>query len=137
MNKSFVNLENTNHRPDSVYRNVIKKIKAARICPFCPEHFPLYHKKPIIKAGRHWILAENMYPYKGAKLHVILIHKKHIERISEVSSAAWSELLRLAKTETQKCAISGGTLYMRFGDPSATGQYPYEFVEVRWDGTGR
>ena len=121
MPKTFVNLDNTRRRPDSIYKSVIQKIRDDGICPFCPEHFRRYHEKPVIKTGKHWILTENMYPYKGAQHHIILIHKKHIESLSEVAPEAWSELLRMAKAEVKKRAVAGGTLYMRFGDPAATG----------------
>jgi len=62
-----------------------------------------------------------MYPYKGAKHHVLLIHKKHIESISDISTQAWSELLKFTQRETKKRSIAGGTFYVRFGDTVYTG----------------
>ncbi len=121
MDKSFVNLENTGNRPDGVYKQVIDKIKDDGVCPFCSEHLARYHKKPIIVDGRYWILTDNMYPYKGAKHHILLIHKKHIETIVDVLREAWNELLELARAETRRRAIAGGTFYLRFGDTSYTG----------------
>ncbi|MBI1838737.1 MAG: hypothetical protein HYR95_00315 [Candidatus Colwellbacteria bacterium] len=121
MNKSFVNLENTANRPDGVYKQVIDRIKDDGVCPFCPEHLGRYHKKPIVTDGRYWILTDNMYPYKGAKHHILLIHKRHIEAIVDVLPEAWSELLELVRVEAKKRSIAGGTFYLRFGDTSYTG----------------
>lgn len=121
MNAPFVNIENTSYRPDSTYKNVIKKIRDDGVCPFCPEHFTRYHKKPIIKTGRYWILTDNSYPYKGTRHHLLLIHKKHIETISDISAQAWSELLKITQAEAKKRTIAGGTFYVRFGDTSYTG----------------
>jgi diadenosine tetraphosphate (Ap4A) HIT family hydrolase len=121
MGKEFVNPENTSFRPDGVYRQVIDKIKDDGVCPFCPEQVARYHKKPIIADGRYWILTDNMYPYKGAKHHILLIHKMHIETITNISPEAWSELLELTHMEAKKRAIAGGTFYLRFGDTSYTG----------------
>ena len=121
MPKPFVNLRNASTRQDAAYKDVIQKIIKDGVCPFCPKNLTRYHKKPIIKTSRYWILTENMYPYPGAKHHMILIHKKHIESIADISPAVWSELLELMRAETKKRAIAGGTFYIRFGNTSYTG----------------
>lgn len=121
MKKPFVNLHNASARPDGKYKSIIQKIQKDGVCPFCPVNLAQYHKKPIIKTGRFWILTDNMYPYPGARDHLLLIHKKHIESIADIVSAAWSELLRLARTEIKKRHIGGGTFYIRFGDTTYTG----------------
>ena len=121
MPKSFVNLRNASARPDGMYKNVIKKIIADGVCPFCPKNLKKYHKRPIIKTGAHWILTDNMYPYKGALHHLLLIHKKHIEHVSRLSPAAWKELQMLIDFITKKRRIKGGTLLIRFGEPAYTG----------------
>ncbi len=121
MPKPFVNLENAGARAGGDYKKIIKKIVRDRVCPFCPQNLARYHTKPILKTGRWWILTENGYPYKGALHHLLLIHRKHIEDITKISPAAWGELLKMAQAEVKKRAIAGGTFYMRFGDPFATG----------------
>lgn len=120
MPRSFVNLQNA-FRPNSVYKNVISKIKQYGVCPFCPNYLRQYHKNPIIKNAKFWMLTDNMYPYKGAKHHLLLIYKKHIETITDISAQAWSELLKLTQAETKKRRIGGGTFYLRFGDTTYTG----------------
>ena len=117
----FVNLLNASTRPDDTYRNVIQKIKQDGVCPFCPKNLTRYHKKPILKTGRYWILTDNMYPYKGAKHHLLLVHKKHIEHLSEMSSGAWKELQALVNFITAKRKIKGGALLIRFGKTLYTG----------------
>ncbi len=119
--KNFVNPANTRFRPDHAYRNVIEKIEQDGVCPFCPEHLKEYHKRPIIKRGRHWLLTDNMYPYKGTKHHLLLIHKTHIEHASEISPDAWKELDQMIKFIARKRAIKGGALVMRFGESAHTG----------------
>ncbi len=121
MKKSFVNLQNASSRPDGRYKNVIQKIRHDGVCPFCPQHLTQYHKRPIIKNGRFWLLTDNMYPYRGAAHHLLLIHKKHIESITDISPRAWGELLKLTQAETKKRRIGGGTFYLRFGDTAYTG----------------
>ena len=119
--KKFVNLESTKYRPDEKYGNVIAKIQQDGVCPFCPEQLAKYHKNPILIDKEFWLATENMYPYKGVKYHFLLIHKKHISHISEVSQEAWTELHTLTDEINKKYNIKGGSFLMRFGDSQFTG----------------
>jgi len=121
MKKTFVSVKNAGDRPDDTYKKAVEKIRADAVCPFCPDNLARYHKKPIIKTGRYWILTANMYPYRGARHHLLMVYKKHVEHLSEVAPRAWSELLKLTQAEAGKRAIAGGMFYMRFGDTSHTG----------------
>jgi diadenosine tetraphosphate (Ap4A) HIT family hydrolase len=117
----FVNLENTAHRPTGIYSGVIDQIKKDGVCPFCPESLAKYHKNPIIKEGKFWLLTNNMYPYEGAKYHALLIHKVHITTFAEISKEAWEELNEFINYFTGEHAIPGGTFIVRFGDTRYTG----------------
>ena len=118
----FVNKDNTAHRPDGgKYGKVIDQIKKDGVCPFCPENLLKYHKNPILKEGFYWVLTKNMYPYEGAKHHILIIHKKHIEKFEEIVPEAWSEIRRLVESFTKEENILGGTFMMRFGDTAHTG----------------
>ncbi len=116
--KGFVNTANT--RP-GIYDAVIKDIAKKQVCPFCPEQLSNFHKNPILKEKDFWLATENMYPYKGAKKHILFIHKKHLSNISELSNEAWSELHTIIKDILSEKDIPGGTLMMRFGDTRYTG----------------
>src|SRR3989344_4824059 len=119
--KKFVDESSTTHRPGDKYKNVIKRISDDGVCPFCPEYIKKYHKNPIIKSGRYWALTNNMYPYEGAKYHMLLIHKKHIENIADVSKGAWAELQSMMNAFVKTKRIKGGSFLMRFGETSHTG----------------
>lgn len=91
-------------------------IKKQGVCPFCSKYFKKYHDAPIIKENSSWFLTKNDYPYDGTKIHLLLIHKKHIETIQEISLKAREEMFSLASWTIKKFKISGGGLSMRFGD---------------------
>src|SRR3989338_11114151 len=119
---NFVDTNNSNRGGGyEKYRNVIDEIKKDGVCPFCPENLSRYHKNLILNDGKYWIITDNMYPYKGAKHHILLIHKKHIENVTDIAEDAWTELFDLIRSETKKRNIKGGTFYMRFGDTAYTG----------------
>lgn len=115
--ETFVDLNNA--RP-GIYKKVIEDIHKSSICPFCPEHIKNIHKNPIKEKGL-WLITDNMYPYKPTKRHLLLIHKKHIEHVNDLSEKAWKELLDIIKEESKKLNIEGGTFLMRFGKSIYTG----------------
>ncbi|MGD1003751.1 MAG: hypothetical protein ABR884_04240 [Minisyncoccia bacterium] len=117
----FVNFDNTAHRPGGTYGNVISQIQKDGVCPFCPESLAKYHKNPILKEGKFWLLTDNFYPYEGTKYHELLIHKAHITSFAEISKEAWVELNEFIKDFAQENKIPGGTFIMRFGDTRYTG----------------
>ena len=61
-----------------------------------------YHKKPIIKEGKYWILTDNQWPYKKIKHQVLAIYKNHIEHIEEIDPEAGKELIGLFQEESKK-----------------------------------
>jgi len=97
-------------------RKKMRETEKQGICPFCPKYFKKYHDAPIIKETTHWLLTKNDYPYDGAKIHLLLIHKKHIETLKEISPKARNEMFSLASWAIDKYKIPGGGLSMRFGD---------------------
>ena len=103
------------------YAAVLRKIERDKVCPFCTEHFLIYHTKPIIKETKFWILTENFRPYAGAKHHLLAVSKKHTSHFADISAAAQIELLSLFNNELKKRKIKGGTLLMRFGYTDYTG----------------
>lgn len=112
--KQFVNMENV--RLDS-QRRIMEKIRDEKVCPFCPQNLIRFHLKPIIKTGRHWLLTPNQWPYDNTRAHLMLISKRHAEKLSDISSGAWQELGRLASWAEAEYKILGGGLGLRFGDP--------------------
>lgn len=116
--KNFVNLSNA--KRGNEYEKVIEEIQKHAVCPFCPENISKYHKNPIEKRT-HWLVTNNMYPYKPVNHHILLIHAKHIEHISEITPEAWVELKTILDETTEKKPITGGSLMLRFGNTNFTG----------------
>ncbi len=102
-------------------RKQMVEIQKEGVCPFCPKYFKKYHDAPIIKETDKWLITKNDYPYEGSKLHLLLVHKKHIENVSELSPKAAQELIHLTKWAEKEFKMKGGILLMRFGKPEYTG----------------
>ncbi len=122
IDKNLVNPSNT-YRPggDDTYKKVIEQIQNDKVCPFCPDQLEKYHKNPIIKKSEYWTLTTNMYPYKNAKFHFLLILKSHKNNTRELSKEEWAELHTHTNWLVDEYKLYGGTLMMRCGDTSHTG----------------
>ena len=112
---------NTKNALSRVERAKMKRIGKAGVCPFCPKYFKKYHGSPIIKESKNWRLVKNDFPYAGSKTHLLLVHKKHIENVKNISPAGAKELVRLISLAEKKFRIDNGIFLIRFGDPKYTG----------------
>lgn len=110
---AFVDLDNT--RVDE-QRAVMRDIIAADHCPFCLENLQKYHKQPILKDGKYWLLTTNQWPYEHTKLHLLLIYKVHVEKLGEIDPEAGAELIKLAQWAEKEYSMPGGGLAIRFGN---------------------
>lgn len=119
--KKHVRVESADYRPDGTYKSVLQNIESDGVCPFCAEQLATYHKKPILHEGKSWLLTENMYPYENSSVHLLVIHKSHIEHMSELTAESWSELRDITVTELRRRGILGATFMMRFGDTRFNG----------------
>ncbi|MGD9129226.1 MAG: hypothetical protein PVJ09_01950 [Candidatus Woesebacteria bacterium] len=112
-NKQFIDLDNAREQEQI---QVMKDIAKENHCPFCLKNLKKYHKHPILKETKHWLLTKNQWPYKYTKYHLLIIYKKHATKLSELSSDAGKELFDLVKWTEKKYQVPGGAWAMRFGD---------------------
>ncbi len=123
----FVFLENI-RRDDQ--KKIMEEIAHQKHCPFCPENLLKYHKNPILKEGRYWILTDNQWPYEKVKHQLLAIYKTHIEHISEMDDEAGAELINLFKEESKKRNIPGGGIAIRFGSNPIHGTYGNSVLHI-------
>lgn len=109
----FINLSNSRGEEQL---HVMKNIAGAGHCPFCADQLALYHKKPTIKETDHWLLTENQWPYTHTETHLILIAKKHAEKLSDLPTVAGQELFELLHWIESEYKPIGGAFAMRFGE---------------------
>jgi ATP adenylyltransferase len=111
--KQFVDLDNAREEDQ---KQVMQDIINADHCPFCSENLKKYHKQPILKEGKYWILTTNQWPYKHTKYHLLAIYKDHAVNLSELDSQSGNELFELLKWAEEEYKVPGGGFAMRFGD---------------------
>jgi len=113
MAKKLVDLDNAREKKQL---EVMKKIIAQGHCPFCLDNLRKYHKQPILKETKYWILTPNQWPYKHTKVHLLAIYKEHAEKLSELNPQAGVELIKLMQWAEKHYQAPGGGWCMRFGN---------------------
>ncbi len=111
-------------------RKVMAEIATQDHCPFCPENLAKYHKNPILKDGKYWILTDNQWPYEKVKHQLLAIYKTHIEHIREMDQEAGAELIEMFKEEAVKRNIPGGGIAIRFGSNPELGSYGNSVLHI-------
>ena len=97
-------------------KKVMTNILQADHCPFCSENLKKYHRKPIIKETKYWILTKNQWPYQHTQLHLLAIYKNHKTNLADLKPEAGQELIKLFQWVEKEYNVPGGGFVMRFGD---------------------
>lgn len=96
-------------------RVVMAEIEKQGHCPFCRENLAKYHKNPILKEGKFWLLTDNQWPYEKVKHQMLAIYKDHVEHLSDIDPEAGKELFEMFGQMARERKMEGGGLAMRFG----------------------
>lgn len=125
-NNRFINMS-TVRREDQ--KQVMEEIKSQGHCPFCRDNLEKYHKNPILKEGKYWILTDNQWPYEKVKQQLLAIYKTHVEHIKDIAPEAGAELMEFFAEAAKEKEIEGGGLAMRFGS-SPDGNYGSSVLHI-------
>lgn len=138
MNKPQVNIA---HAVTEDYRKTLEQIIRDGVCPFCVDfcqgNKPKYHPNPIIIETDWWAVTENMRPYPGSSLHLLLVYKKHVLYPWEIDQKAWNDLRNVMQKLATDYSLTHGTLFQRFGDTEFTGASVTHFHGQLIVGTSR
>lgn len=110
-------------------RKTMEEIRTQGHCPFCRENLSKYHKNPILKEGKYWLLTDNQWPYANVKNQMLAIYKTHVEHIKDVDPEAGKELFEMFAQATRERNISGGGIAIRFGS-SVDGNYGSSVLHI-------
>lgn len=86
------------------------------VCAFCRENIEAEQKNPIEIETDHWVVKKNDYPYENTRLHLLLIAKKHVNSLAELSESARHDFTDvIASIETDR-KLKYYSIGMRSGD---------------------
>lgn len=105
-------------------RQEMQELEAQGRCIFCPGQARPDDEALVVHRSQHWTLRRNAYPYKGAKVSLLLVPDQHVDDPLALSAdvlADFWQLLRWARTTYQlpayglaarcgSCAYTAGSI---------------------------
>jgi diadenosine tetraphosphate (Ap4A) HIT family hydrolase len=62
-------------------------------CLFCPDQ--LESQQRLLHRTEHWMVTPNKYPYRGTRMHVMLLPDEHVDDLADLSEAAQRDFWRV------------------------------------------
>jgi diadenosine tetraphosphate (Ap4A) HIT family hydrolase len=121
MNRNVVDVKNAGLVQRGDYAAVLEEIDGEGQCPFCRDRLLRHHPNPILWETANWVVTTNAWPYKGSRLHFLLIATNHVERIEELSAEAWQEFFEHYGRLVKEYALDGASILWRTGSTAITG----------------
>jgi ATP adenylyltransferase len=131
-----------NHRTEEQLRRM-RWLESQGVCLFCPNGLKEYAGLSPVWQSDLWTIAPNDFPYKGTRLHLLLIPREHVLDIVDLSDAAragfWGALTFAREwynldhyglgVRNGRCESTGGTIrhlhiHMLVGDPALAAESP-------------
>lgn len=73
------------------------------------------------REGDHWFVKHNDFPYEGAKLHLLIVPRKHVTKVEDLSPEQFLEFREHLSWANNNFNIRGASVFMRYGDMAYTG----------------
>lgn len=111
----------SNHRTAEQLAEM-QRLEAAGICLFCPGG-PRddAHKRAVVWENRHWTVLPNDFPYKGTRLHLLVVPHKHVNDMLDLDEESLSDFWDVLKVIRERFNLEHYGLGVRNGNCSFTG----------------
>ncbi len=96
-------------------------ISSKGICSFCPQYLPRFHTGGIVTQNTNWQVVNNGWPYKGTSIHLLVIPKRHLTDLTQISQIEWLDLGSIIKKLVTDHSLTGYSLFCRSGNMKQTG----------------
>ncbi len=102
----------------------MQQLEAQGACIFCPEHLAADPNQRVLHRTAQWTVTPNEFPYRGTRLHLLLVPDQHVTDLVDLSAEAQREFwtaLRWVKdhygltfyglaARSGECEFTGGTV---------------------------
>lgn len=97
----------------------MRRLEAEGTCIFCPPE--LDNPDEVRRRLEHWVIRPNAYPYRGAKLHLLLVPRAHVTDLLDLDGDALAEFWDAARWIRDTYQLDFYGLGARCGDCAYTG----------------
>lgn len=98
----------------------MEDLDARGVCIFCPEHIT-EDAAPVQFESDHWMVKDNLFPYKNTDIHLLLIPKEHVTTLTALSRAAQIGYFDALKWAEEEYKLDTYALVTRSGDMKGNG----------------
>ncbi len=131
-----------NYRTDEQLEEM-RRLEAAGICLFCPAALREHAHQRVAFETRHWAVTPNAFPYKGTRLHLLVVPHQHVNDMLDLDEEALGDFwaaLRLIRerfdlgyyglgVRNGNCSFTGATIahvhaHVLVGDPALDPEVP-------------
>ncbi len=91
----------------------MKKCEEEGVCYLCTR---LNTHADIIYSGNYWFIMKNDFPYEGSRYHYLIISKRHVTRMTELSDEEWSEKIKMIQWLEKHLQTPGFSEFSRNGN---------------------
>lgn len=99
----------------------MKRLDAAGICLFCPEHLASHPRQEILFSTKHWTVTPNAFPYQGTSCHLLLVPHAHVSDLLTLDEEARADFWVALAEVGERYGLHSYGLGVRNGDCRLTG----------------
>ena len=106
---------------DAGQRAEMVRLEMGGTCVFCPEQLSAGPERRLLHQTTWWGVTENKYPYRGSRLHLLLVPAVHVPDILALSESALADFWKALAWVRENYALQFYGLGMRCGNCMFTG----------------
>lgn len=109
-----------NYRTDEQLAEM-RRLEAAGICLFCPASLREHASQEIAFETRHWSVTPNAFPYRGTRLHLLIVPHQHASDLLDLGDEALADFWAALRQVREQYGLDYYGLGVRNGNCSFTG----------------
>jgi diadenosine tetraphosphate (Ap4A) HIT family hydrolase len=94
----------------------MRELEADGTCFMCYDNLLAYKNNKIEFETTHWIATKNAYPYEHTTLHMLLIPRRHVRSLSDLSKEERADLIEAIVEVEKQFNLDSYAVGMRCGD---------------------
>jgi ATP adenylyltransferase len=120
-------LQDLSNAREVMQRQIMEELAQTAECFLCEnvitrisEKYKGISTSPLHR-GNYWFVKNNDFPYKGSKLHLLIVPKRHVSKLEDLLPAEFLELQQMIVWVNTTYNVPGASLFIRYGETSYTG----------------
>jgi ATP adenylyltransferase len=99
----------------------MRKLEEAGTCVFCPEQLAADAAERVLHRTAQWTVTPNEFPYRGTRLHLLLVPDEHVTDLADLSPEAQQDFWSVLRWVKDHFGLTYYGLVARNGESEFTG----------------